>query len=328
LSERWWADKLSSGKNDSFVPFAGRQAGTLSIMGIMNRIFYYGIVVPISLLPFSLLYAFSDLLCVILYYLVGYRKKVVMQNLKNSFPEKSNEECVRIAKKFYRHFCDVTLESVKMFTISASDADKRMTYQNSDIVNKYFEQGRSLIIAMAHYNNWEMVAVTVDRKVKHQAIAIYKPLSNPYFDKKILESREKYGLRMMHNRTVKEDFDKLKGELTLTFFLIDQAPSFHSKPYWMTFLNQETGVLTGTEKYAKTYNYPIVYLHVEKPKRGYYNCRWEDVTDSPRSFPDGELTAIVTKILEKEIVEKPEFWLWSHRRWKRKKDEAEKYIAR
>jgi KDO2-lipid IV(A) lauroyltransferase len=297
-------------------------------MGIINRIFYYGIVVPISLLPFPLLYALSDLLCVLIYTVVGYRKKVVMENLRNSFPEKTDEERSEIARKFYRHFCDLTLESLKMFTISASDAEKRMVYSNVEIMDKYFKQGKSVIVAMAHYNNWEMVAVTVDAQTEHQALAIYKPLSNPYFDRKMRVSREKYGLQMIHNRTVKEDFDRLKGELTAWYFLIDQAPSFHSKPYWMTFLNQETGVLTGTEKYAKTYNCAVVYLEVEKPKRGYYTARYVDVTDSPRSFPDGELTGIVTKLLEKQIIQKPEFWLWSHRRWKRKKDESEKHIAR
>ena len=297
-------------------------------MGIINRIVYYCIIIPISLLPFPLLYALSDFLRVVLYYLVGYRKKVVMQNLKNSFPDKTNEERVRIAKKFYKHFCDITLESLKMFTISARDAEQRMIYSNTEIMDKYFKQGKSVIVAMAHYNNWEMVAVTVDQVTEQQALAIYKPLSNPYFDKKIRVSREKYGLKMMHNRTVKEDFDKMKGELTAWYFLIDQAPSFHSKPYWMTFLNQETGVLTGTEKYSKTYNYPIVYLEVEKPKRGYYKARYVDVTDSPRSFPDGELTEIVTKMLEKQIVAQPEFWLWSHKRWKRKRDEEQIHIAR
>jgi len=297
-------------------------------MGIINRIFYYGIIVPISLLPFPLLYALSDVLYVVLYYLVGYRKKVVMQNLKNSFPEKSNEERVRIAKKFYHHFCDLTLESLKMFTISASDAEKRMVYHNTELTDGYFKRGKSMIVAMAHYNNWEMVAVTVDAATHQQGYAIYKPLTNAYFDKKVRVSREKYGLKMIHNRTVKEDFDRLKNELTSTYFLIDQAPSFHSKPYWTTFLNQETGVLTGTEKYAKTYDYPIVYLDIQKVKRGYYSSTFVDVTDSPRSYRDGELTEMVTRMLEKQIIEKPEFWLWSHKRWKRKKEESEKHLAR
>lgn len=288
-------------------------------MGIINRIFYYGFVYPISLLPFAVLYVLSDILAFLMYYVVGYRKNVVMQNLKNSFPNKSEAERVAIAKKFYRHFCDLTLESLKMFTISAEDAHKRIQYLGTEIPKKYYDQGRSIIVAMAHYNNWEFVAVTVDRATQQRAYAIYKPLTNKYFDKKIRTSRQKYGLTMMHNRTVKEDFEKMKNDLTATYFLIDQAPSVHSKPHWMTFLNQETGVLTGTEKYAKDYNFPVVFLDVQKPERGHYVARFIDVSGEPRTTAENEITERVTSILEQYIIEKPEFWLWSHRRWKRKR---------
>jgi KDO2-lipid IV(A) lauroyltransferase len=288
-------------------------------MGIINRIVYYGFVLPISLLPFPLLYLLSDFLAFLMYYVIGYRKKTVVQNLKNSFPEKSNEERTRIAKKFYRHFCDVTLESLKMFTISSEDVLNRIEYLDMDIPKKYYDRGKSIIVAMAHYNNWEVVAVSVDRSTKHNVYTIYKPLTNKYFDKKVIESRTKYGLRMIHNRTVKEDFEKMKNELTSTYFLIDQAPSVHSKPHWMTFLNQDTGVLMGAEKYAKEYDFPVLFLDMQKPKRGFYSCRYIDVTDSPRSFAEGELTEKLTRILEERIREKPEFWLWTHRRWKRKR---------
>lgn len=288
-------------------------------MAVINRLFYYGFVLPISLLPFPVLYVLSDILGFFMYYVVGYRKKVVFQNLRNSFPNKSEAEIVAIAKKFYRHFCDLTLESLKMFSISEEDALNHVTYLDTDIPKKYFEQGRSLIVVMAHYNNWEFVAITVTRGTPHKAYAIYKPLTNEYFDGKIRTSRQKYGLTMMHIRTVKEDFEKMKNELTATYFLVDQAPSMHSKPHWMTFLNQETGVLTGTEKYAKEYNYPVVFLDVQKPKRGYYTCRYIDVTANPRETAENEITEKVTRMLEGYIVAKPEFWLWSHRRWKRKR---------
>jgi KDO2-lipid IV(A) lauroyltransferase len=297
-------------------------------MGILNRIFYHGVVIPLSLLPFPILYLFSDILAFLMYYVVGYRKKVVMENLRKSFPEKSEKERIAIAKKFYRHFCDLTLESLKMFTISDKDARDRMIYYDVDVMNKYFDEGRSVIVAMAHYNNWEMVAVTVDQAVKHHAYAIYKPLTNKYFDGKMLSSRQKYGLTMIHYSKVKRVFEGMKNELTATHFLIDQAPSVHSTPHWMTFLNQETGVLIGTERYAKSYDYPIVFLDVQKPKRGYYTARFIDVTGSPRSFPDGGLTEIVTKMLEGYIKEKPEFWLWSHRRWKRTRETAKQVLKR
>ena len=297
-------------------------------MGVINKIFYYGLIYPLSKLPFPILYALSDVLAFLMYYVVGYRKKVVFQNLRNSFPEKSEAELVAIAKKFYSHFCDLALESLKMFTISSEEAERRVTYFDVDVINKYYDEGRSVIVAMAHYNNWEMIAVTVDQAIKAHATAIYKPLTNQYFDKKMLESREKYGLKMIHYRTVKQDFEKMKNELTASHFLIDQAPSQTSTPHWMTFLNQDTGVLVGTERFAKDYNYAIVFLDVQKPKRGYYTGRFIDVTGSPQSFPKGELTEIVTRMLEGYIKEKPEFWLWSHRRWKRTRENAKEHLKR
>lgn len=297
-------------------------------MGIVNKIFYHGVMVPISRLPFPLLYALSDLLCVLIYRVVGYRKKVVMQNLRNSFPEKTEKERVRIAKKFYKHFCDLTLESLKMFTISEKDVRARVLYSDVDVVQKYYDQGKSLIVAMAHYNNWEMVALSVDQAIPHQACAIYKPLTNPYFDKKMLTSREKYGIKMIHLKSVKREFEKMKNKLTATHFLIDQAPSYHSTPHWMNFLNQETGVLTGTERFAKDYDFAVVFLDVQKPRRGYYTCRFVDVVSDPRSTKEGEITEKVTQMLEAHIIEKPEFWLWSHKRWKRKRNEPKIHYER
>lgn len=297
-------------------------------MGIVNRIFYHGLIIPLSLLPFGVLYLFSDILAFLMYYVVGYRKKVIMENLKNSFPDKSEAERTLIAKKYYSHFCDLALESLKMFTISEKDAKERMVYLDTHIAQKYYDQGKSLIVAMAHYNNWEMVAVTVDQAIPQQAYAIYKPLTNAYWDKKMLTSREKYGLKMILNKRVKRDFEGMKNDLTATFFLIDQAPSYHSTPHWMTFLNQETGVLLGTERYSKDYDFPVVFLEVWKTKRGHYTCRFVDVFSDPRSTGEGEITEKVTRLLEAQIIEKPEFWLWSHKRWKRKRNEPKVHYER
>lgn len=297
-------------------------------MGVVNRIFYYGLIIPLSRLPFGVLYALSDALAFLMYYVVGYRKKVVMENLRNSFPNKSEEERIRIAKKFYSHFCDLALESLKMFTISEKDARERMVYSNTEVAKKYYDQGKSLIVAMAHYNNWEMVAVTVDQAIPQQGYAIYKPLTNEFFDKKMLTSRQKYGLKMILNKRVKRDFEEMKNDLTATFFLIDQAPSYHSTPHWMTFLNQETGVLLGTERYSNDYDFPVVFLEVEKARRGYYTARFVDVFSEPRATKEGEITEKVTQLLEAQIVRQPEFWLWSHKRWKRKRNEPKIHYER
>jgi KDO2-lipid IV(A) lauroyltransferase len=288
-------------------------------MYFLNRLFYYGFIYPLSSLPFPVLYLFSDGLYALLYYVVGYRKKVVMENLGRSFPEKSEGERRAIAKKFYRNFCDMVVESLKMFTISEEEAHKRTTYVGVEIPDSYFDKGQSIMVATGHYGNWEVAAMTYDAATKHQTLCVYKPLTNKYFDRKMMDSRQKYGLRMIHNRKVKESFEEHKNELTAMVLLIDQSPSVHSKPYWMQFLGQETAVLTGTEKYAVEYNYPVIYLHISQPKRGYYEMSFEKVCDNPRDTKPGEITEMATRILEKDIREVPELWLWSHKRWKHKK---------
>jgi Kdo2-lipid IVA lauroyltransferase/acyltransferase len=283
---------------------------------------YNALIVPLSLLPMRMLYVISDGLYLIVYHLVGYRKKVVMTNLQNSFPELSPNERKVIAKKFYHHLCDLVVESLKTFTASRKEAMSRIQWVGLERINSYFDQGRPVLLAAGHYGNWELVAVTFDTFAKHHGIAIYKPLTNRYFDKKMVESRMKFGLGVMHNRQVKEEFARLKGQLTAVAFAIDQAPSAHSKPHWMTFLNQDTAVLTGLEKYAVEYNSPVIFIHIAKPKRGHYVLTAEVVCENPAETTTNEITEKSTRILEQDIKQAPEFWLWSHRRWKRRRDTA------
>jgi len=254
-----------------------------------------------------------------MYYIVGYRKRVVMDNLARSFPLMSLAERKAIAKKFYRHFCDLLVESLKMFTISFSESQKCAAFARVDVPDSYFDKGQSILITAGHYGNWEVAAVACDACLKHQVVGIYKPLTNKYFDRKARQSREKYGLRMRHNREVKESFEEHRNQQTATVLLIDQSPSPHSRPYWMEFLGQDTAVLTGTEKYAVEYNYPVVFAHIRKPKRGHYEISFEKVCDTPRDTRPGEITEMATRILERDIRERPELWLWSHRRWKHRR---------
>lgn len=255
----------------------------------------------------------------VIYYVAGYRKKVVLRNIKNSFPEKTNTEHVEIAKKFYRHFCDLTLESLKVFTISEKEVHDRMVLKNPEVSDKYFDQGRSVIIAGGHYNNWELFAVAIDSMVKHQTIAIYKPLTSKYFDEKMRQTRSKYGLRMISTKIVKEVFESERNNLTATIFGIDQSPPYTAKAHWMTFLNQDTGVLFGTEKYAREYNYPVLFARINKENRGYYTFEFTGEWDNPQKTAHGEITEKITHMLEQDIIDKPEFWLWSHKRWKHKR---------
>lgn len=288
-------------------------------MNLFSGLLYYLIVIPISALPFVVIRGLSTVLYFSLFYIHGYRKKVVLQNLENSFPNKSEAERNQICKKFYTHFSDLLLESFKTFTISEKQLKKHLYCINPEIVNKYFEKKQSIIIAVGHYNSWEFFLTGINKLIKHQAVVIYQPLTNKYFDKKICETRSEFGTTMVATNDVKKLFETVSSDCTATIFAIDQSPSGPENCYWMKFLNQDTGVLYGTEKYAKQYDYPVVFARIIKVKRGYYQLEFIDVTEKPKQTLYGEITENVTHLLEKDILKIPEYWLWSHRRWKHKK---------
>lgn len=291
-------------------------------MIVLNILLYYLVIIPVSLLPFPVLYGLSDFLFVLFYFVFGYRKKVVMDNIRRSFPEKTPAEQEAICKKFYRHFCDLILESLKTFTVQRWQVRKRVVCKNPELINKYYDQKRSVIIAGGHYNNWELFAVGVDELIRHQAIGIYKPLSNKFFDKKMRATRSKFGLYMISTKVVKQVMDEEINNLTATIFAFDQSPSNPNNCYWMKFLNQDTGILFGVEKYAKEYDYPVLYGRINKERRGYYSFEFFDVTDRPRETAYGEITEAVNRMLEKDIRAIPQYWLWSHRRWKHRQPEG------
>jgi KDO2-lipid IV(A) lauroyltransferase len=194
-----------------------------------------------------------------------------------------------------------------------------MTLTNPEIVNKYYDRKQSIILAGGHYNNWEWIATSADQQMKHQAIAIYKTLHNKFFDQKMRSSRGKFGLLMISTKKVAETFEQFKNELTATIFAIDQSPGNPEKSYWMKFLNQDTAVLYGTEKYAKELNLPVLFGTIQKVKRGHYTFNFRLVTETPQQTAYGEITETTTRMLEEEIINAPQYWLWTHRRWKHKR---------
>jgi Kdo2-lipid IVA lauroyltransferase/acyltransferase len=288
-------------------------------MRIFNSIFYHGVIIPISHLPYSILYFLSDGLYVLMYKIFGYRKKVVIQNIANSFPNKTNQEHHQITKKFYRHFFDLILESFKVFTISESEVKQRMKVINPEVINRFYDRGQNVIMAGGHYNNWELFAMAIEGEIKHKSVAIYKPLSSVYFDKKMRESRSKFGLEMISTKKVADEFKKEQAPLRAIIFGIDQSPSSATNSYWTTFLNQDTAMLFGTEKYAKEYNFPVISVRINKIKRGHYTIEFTDVIEEPTKTAYGEITKRINQMLENDIIEKPEYWLWTHKRWKRKR---------
>lgn len=194
-----------------------------------------------------------------------------------------------------------------------------MQFSNPEVVNEYFKQGKSVIISGGHYNNWELFAVAIDELILHHCIAIYKPLNNKFFDNKMKETRGKYGLEMVSTKAIRSLFEERNGELNAVIFGSDQSPGNPRSAYWMEFLNQDTGVLFGTEKYAREYNLPVVYGRINKLKRGHYSFEVVPVCDDPSTIPYGAITEAHTRMLEADIKNAPEYWLWSHRRWKHKR---------
>jgi KDO2-lipid IV(A) lauroyltransferase len=275
----------------------------------------------ISLLPFPVFYLFSDFIYFLLYRVVGYRKKVVFDNLKNSFPEKSHYELKKIEKDFYRYLCDLFLETIKTLTISRSEAVKRCKFNAKTILlfNELANKNQSCIIVMGHYGNWEWAGNSFSLQCKQQLYVIYHPLSNKYFDKLMYDLRTRFGTKLYAMKDTMREMIRNKNEVNATAFIADQTPSPDSA-YWTTFMNQDTPVFWGTEKIAQKLNYPIVYITIKKIKRGYYEVDSELLINEPKNTSLGEISELHTRKLESDIITQPSIWLWSHRRWKHKKN--------
>ncbi|MFK7981469.1 MAG: lysophospholipid acyltransferase family protein [Saprospiraceae bacterium] len=285
----------------------------------MGKIGFFLFIKPISYLPLFFLYRLADFFYLLVYYVIRYRKKVVFTNLKNAFPHKTTQEITTIAKDFYRHFCDLLIESIKLFSISEKELKKRCRFTNLELITQYAKEGKSLIIPTGHYNNWEMAGTAVNLQIPHQAIVVYSPLKNQFFNKIIKASRGKFGTALLSKQVLKTGLKTNPAELRAIIFAADQSPTMARAAYWTTFLNQETGIMIGSAKYAKQYDYPVVFGKITKVKRGYYEVEFIPLIDTPKAFSYGEITENHTRLLEKIIMEHPQYWLWSHKRWKRKK---------
>ena len=285
-----------------------------------SYLLFFLFILPLSLLPFRLLYIISDGLFIVLYYIFPYRKKIVLENLKNSFPQKSAAEIELIAKNFYRHFCDLMVESIKAFTISKKTLLKRLDSTDTrELMQHFYEKNKSLILVTGNYANWECAAMSIGLFGTQKPLGIYQKLSNKFFDKKMQETRGKYGTQLISTKEVAENFEKYKNELTMTGFIADQSPGNPKNAHWMTFLNQDTPVAYGTEKYAKQYDMVVLYGKITKVKRGHYRIKYELITENPNELPLNSITELHTKMNEELIQSAPEYWLWTHRRWKHKR---------
>ncbi len=277
----------------------------------------YGFLWLISWFPLRILYLFSDVLYFFIYYLFPYRKKLVFENLRKAFPEKDSTEINSIAKRFYRHFTDSVMESFYMIHMSLKENSARYKFENLSLLEDIYNQGKSVILLMPHYGNWEWLA-GLEPKTSFHFLAIYKPLTNKCFDKLFIRIREKFGGETVAMSKIlrKIVIAEKEHDLTISFFLYDQRPLSNELNYWVPFLNQNTPVLLGAEKIAKKFNQPVVFLKTKRVKRGYYENEFIEVFSDPASSDEHEITKKYYAFLEDMIKESPEYWLWSHDRWK------------
>jgi KDO2-lipid IV(A) lauroyltransferase len=289
-------------------------------MGYIGFYIFYGINWIITLLPLRILYVFSDLLFLFLYFFPGYRRKVTKQNLINSFPGKSSEELSEISKRFYRHLADLFVETLKLTHLSNEELKRRFTITNPELLEQLYNSGRDLAVVHSHYNNWEWL-VCLPLYTKYKTTSIYKPLQNRLFDRFINSLRTRNNMSLTPMRHVIRDINENRKQniRTLYGFIADQTPALPDIRYWTTFLNQETPVYLGIEKIAVRYDMSVVFFNVQKIRRGYYSLTVELLFNQTAGLPEFTVTEAHVKRLEKQIMEKPEYWIWTHRRWKYKK---------
>ena len=284
---------------------------------------FYGIIWIITLLPLGVLYILSDFIFLLLYYFPSYRRKVVSTNLKNSFPEKSEKELRVIEKRFYHHLSDLFLETFKLIHMSEKQQLRRFTYSNLEVIDKLRKENRDVVALLGHYNNWEWPTL-ISKFMKYTTVIIYKPLQNKYFDNYINKQRSKHGsILTPMSLVIREILNYRQKKInTLSIFISDQTPAKGDIKFWTPFLNQDTPVFTGAEKIALKYDMAVVFFHIQKKKRGYYNLDIELLFDHTAGLPEHTITETFTRRLEEVIKENPEYWIWSHRRWKHKRPVA------
>lgn len=284
----------------------------------MSALLYYLIVFPISFLPLGLLYKLSDLLYFIFTRIFPYRKSVIIGNIQRSFPDKSELEQEQLLKQFYRHFTDILVEGIKNLSITKKQLKKRMLVRNPELMQELYDEKRNVILVSGHFNNWEWLISSQNLLFNHQAFGIGMPMSNKFWDKKVNQRRERFGMQVINASNYQIKFRTFKKKPFAVLTLGDQSPAHSTKSYWMNFLNQDTAVLFGTEYMANDYDFAVVFFIVHKIKRGYYELELKLITKNAKSMNWGEITEIHTKLLENEITKNPSQWLWSHKRWKRK----------
>lgn len=272
-----------------------------------------------GIIPFFLLYVLADLLAFILYRVVGYRREVVENNLRDTFPELPDEEIRRLTAGFYKNLGDITVEGIKAFTMTRNQIIARHKVLNPDLAMRFFKEGRSIIACPSHYGNWEWGSMSGGLQLPQKYEVFYKPLSNKWVDRFARRSRAKYGGHLVSIYNTALVFNENANANAIFIMASDQSPSNASKAIWVDFLGRDTAFLHGPELYAKKYDLPVVFVDIQRIKRGYYELTLDLITDTPAALEEGAITQIYANKLSAAIRNKPENWLWSHRRWKHRR---------
>ncbi len=270
----------------------------------------------LSWLPLPILLFFARLVYYLLYYVIGYRKKVVRENLQKSFPEKSLAEIIKIEKSFFKYLADLIFEIIQLSSISESELRKRVKFNGLNQLEDYFNRKESVIACTGHYGNWELCMLALGLNLSATEYVIYKPLANEVFENWFQQWRTKYGNKFVPMRQTLRQIIATKDEPTMFCFASDQTPVREETQYSLQFLNQQTAVLLGLEKIALQTNRPIFYFDVKRIKRGYYEVFIQPLCLNPKATNGHEITDMLFKYLNQTIQEKPDYWLWSHKRWK------------
>ncbi|MCB0456176.1 MAG: lysophospholipid acyltransferase family protein [Flavobacteriaceae bacterium] len=286
----------------------------------MHRLLYillYPAIWLTSLLPLRILYLKSSFLYFLVYYIIGYRKKVVKGNLRLVFPEKTSKEINSIAKTFFQHLCDIIFETIKSLTISEKEIRKRFVFKNLDLIENLYQKDKNILLMCGHYASWEWSGI-LSKQMSYKGFAVYKKLDNPYFDKLVRKIRGRYGASIITNKQIAKTLYRnfKKGEKTLTLILSDQTPKPWAYKDRQLFMGIDVPVFTGTEELAKMLDFATVYLKIEKVKRGYYEATFVSLSENPKEHQDYEITRLFLNEVEKQIKENPPYYLWSHKRWK------------
>ncbi len=279
------------------------------------------IISVLASLPFRVLYLFSDLLAFSIRNIFHYRKQVIIENLTRSFPDKDPKEIKKIAGRFYRNLTDLSVEIIKSSKMSPEALKSRVVFKNKEVIDRFYDDGKSVFLSLGHCGNWEWVGNRVALFLKHHGAAIYKPIRDPFFDSYMIGLRQKYkGTLMINYKKVYRTLLPLKNQLYTVFVLADQSPARTEIDHFEDFLGQETPFYNGMEKVARGLGYAVAYLDVRRTNRGFYEVEVKTITKDASVEPEGMITASYVKMLEDSVKRQPDNWLWSHRRWKQKEE--------